>query len=121
MKQRKANVNNEAQIYTQLNKKREKLVQICDSDYPSDVSLHKRHQEKIENAKAFISELDDLFRYFFDCKLNLTLVNKPTFDKYLVKYNTTDEFDGTYCKVSAIHFFPLGSGYIINVASIDEI
>lgn len=108
-------------ILNQLEAKKSRLENIANSDYPVDPSLNKSHERRVQNAKAFLDELEEVLT-LVDVGLNIKLVPRPTFEKQVERADfATLEFEGEYCKVALIQNYPYDNLWLIHTAPVESI
>ncbi len=108
-------------ILKQLEAKKSRLEHIANSDYPLDPLLEKAHERRVENAKSFLDELEEVLT-IVEVGLNIKLVPRPTFDKQVKRADfATLEFDGEYCKIALIQNYPYDNLWLIFTAPLESL
>ena len=105
-------------IEERIENKRNRLLGIYESDYPSDKSRWKTHERRVSNAESFLDELDEVDEVT-SSGVDTKLVSESRFNDLIEKSDYYEfVFEGKYVKIAMVCIFPMSSRYWIKL--IDE-
>ena len=107
-------------ITKQLERKKERLEQIVNSEMPINEKLWDAHKRKEENARRFLVEIEEIEGLLEADTVKVVPIS--TFNKVVEKADyATMEFDGEFCKVATITNFPYEDNVVmVYLASIEK-